>query len=354
MKFNHIIRCSALLIALFAITFSACKKNTEEEPPYFTEAELAELRANTCLTEGADDPYAMSETPESGVQDRAAGAKNKFWAPGSTLRVRFLNGSAAMQNKVFAYAEQWEAYANINFVRVTSGASDIRVKFGTEGNNSQVGINNRDISPNLQTMNLAFTTNTKNEDIQGTTLHEFGHALGLNHEQQQPLANIPWNVQAVYSFYMAPPINWTKDRIDRNILNKATWESSQHTAYDSKSIMQYKVDAKLTTNGFSIPDNNILSSTDKDFISKMYSSQRIRVRHAVNTTSPLTFWLNGIYHTLAANESLWVPAKTSGNQLSIWECVGSNCAWDGYVPTYGKNYKIVAQGSTGNLTLAND
>jgi len=352
MKRNHLLHASAFGLLLLAIGFASCKKNQDEEISYFTAAELADIRANTCLTEDADEPYAMSETPESGVQDRAAGAKNKFWEPGQTLRVRFLNGSTAMQNKVFAYAEQWEAYANINFVRVTSGASDIRVKFGTEGNNSYVGKDNVPISPNLQTMNLNFTSNTKEDYLRGTTLHEFGHALGLNHEQQQPLANIPWNIPAVYAFYQS--VGWSKQKTDFNVLNKSTWESSQHTAYDSKSVMQYSVDAKLTTNGFSIPENNQLSAIDKDFIGKMYYSQRIRVRHNVNTTGNLTFWLNGIYHTLKPNESLWVPAKTSGNQLSIWECPNGNCAWEGYTPAYGKNYKIVAVGSNGNLTLTND
>lgn len=351
MKFNRLFPCSAILIVLLALGFAACKKTADEDDTtsFFTSAELDNLRAKTCLTVGADDPYPMSETPEDGAQDRAAGAKNKFWSPGQTLRVRFLNGSTAMQNKVFAYAEQWETYANINFVRVSSGTAEIRVKFGAEGNNSYVGKDNLNIASNLQTMNLNFTSATKEDYLRGTTLHEFGHALGLNHEQQQPLANIPWNTQAVYAFYMS--VGWPKERVDQNILNKATWESSQHTSYDSKSIMQYSVDATLTTNGFSIPDNNQLSATDKDFISKMYSSQRIRVRHAVNTTNAITFWLNGIYHTLKPGESLWVPAKTADNQLSIWECVSGNCAWDSYKPTYGYNCKIVAQGSNGNLGL---
>ncbi len=47
------------------------------------------------------------------------------------------------------------------------------------------------------------------------------------------------------------------------------------------------------------------------------------------------------------------PAKTAGNQLGIWECIGSNCAWDNaYSPVLNVNYKIVSSGTTGNLTLA--
>lgn len=350
---NVFSRYSALMIVLFALAFTSCKKNQDDELTFtFSQAELAELRANTCLTVDADEPYAMSDSPESGVQDRATGVKNKFWAPGQTLRVRFLNGSAALQDKVFAYAKQWESFANIKFTRVSSGTAEIRIAFDKDGHWSYLGKENLNIPANQKTMNLEFNSSTKEEDIRGTTLHEFGHALGLNHEHQHPMASIPWNTQAVYAFYQS--IGWSKQKTDQNVLNKLTWESSQHTNYDSKSIMQYPVPANQTTNGFSIPANKQLSATDKDFIAKMYSSQRIRVRHNVNTTNVITFWLNGIYHTLKPGESLWVPAQTSGNQLSIWECVSGNCNWDGYLPAYGKNYKIVAQGSNGNLTLAYD
>lgn len=353
MKFNFLLQPFLFGLLLLVVIFTACEKNRDGETNYFSESELAALNANTCLTLDADEPYALSNTPGDGAQDRASGAKNKFWAPGQTLRVRFLNGSTSLQDKVFAYAEEWENYANINFVRVTSGTSDIRVLFSTDGNYSYLGRDNLGISQNSKTMNLDFTNTTSNDIIRRTSLHEFGHALGLNHEHQSPLATIPWNKPAVYDYYLRTG-NWSKEKVDAQVLNKETWESSQHTSYDPKSIMQYPVLAALTTDGSSIPWNTQLSTTDKDFIGKIYSSQRIRVRHSANTGSTITFWLNGIYHTLRPNESLWVPAKSSGNQLSIWECPYSNCAWDNYLPPYGYNYKIVAVGSTGDLKLAYD
>jgi len=356
MKFNYLLRCCLCLITLLGMSLGSCKKNTPDDTNYtFTPAELADLRAKICLTVGADDPYAMSDTPENGAQDRAAGAKNKFWEPGKILRVRFLNGSTTLQNKVFAYAEQWEAFANINFVRVASGTADIRVAFDPgKGNFSYLGKDNIDIPANQKTMNLEFNANTKGIDIEGTTLHEFGHALGLNHEQQQPLANIPWNVPAVYSFYGGAPNYWSKNEIDHNVLNKTAWVVSQHTNYDSKSIMQYSVDAKLTTNGFFIPENYQLSALDKEFIGKMYSTKRFRVRHAANTNTEIIFWVNGIYHTLKSGESLWVLAQTTSNKLSIWECINGNCNWDSYTAYYNNNFKIVTQSADGNLKLLYD
>ncbi|MDX2134660.1 MAG: M12 family metallopeptidase [Saprospiraceae bacterium] len=354
MTIHSFARLSVVLLAALAIGLTACQKDRPDEELEFafSEAELADLRANTCLTEDTEDGYDLSDTPEAGAQDRASGAKNKFWSPGQKLRVRFLNGTSALQDKVFNYAQEWEKYANVDFVRVSSGTAEIRIAFDKDGHWSYLGKDNLSIPSDKKTMNLEFTSSTPESQVRGTTFHEFGHVLGLLHEQQHPMSSIPWNVQAVYSYYAK--MGWDKKKVDQQVLNKNTWESSQHTNYDSKSIMQYPVPAQLTTNGFSIGTNSVLSSSDKDFITKMYSSSRIRVRHAANTSANITFWLNGIYHTLKPGESLWAPAKTSGNQFSVWECPNGACKWEDYAPAYGKNYKIVSAGSNGNLTLSVD
>ncbi len=340
---------------VFMLGFAACQKD-ELDPAavYFSDAELAEINDNTCLTVIPDDlATTFDETPPTeGIEERATGMKNKFWPTGGTIRVKFLNGSAYLQNKVMQYAEQWEQNANINLVKVTSGNSEIRVNFSSEGNFSVLGTDAQAVSQSQKTMNLALTDNSSEAIIRRKALHEFGHAIGLTHEHQSPLANIPWNVPAVYTFY--EQIGWTQQKVDQQILTKKTWAQTQHTDYDQQSIMQYPVAAQLTTNGFSITESTQLSTTDKNFIGRIYSNQKIKVRHAANTTYAITFWLYGIYHTIQPGESMWVPAKTSGNQLSIWECIGNNCAWDGYAPPYGYNYKIVSQGSNGNLTLAYD
>lgn len=357
MKHFFSLRPLALTIILAALCLSACHKDFEESEEgltfFFSESDLAELRTKTCLTKDADDSYALSETPEDGVSDRASGKKNKFWAPGQRIRVRFLNGSATLQNKVFAYAQQWESYANVDFVRVSSGTAEIRVAFDRDGHWSYLGKENLSIPANRKTMNLEFNEGTPDVEVRRTTLHEFGHALGLMHEHQHPMNNIPWNKSAAYAFYQKTQ-GWSRKEVDDNVLNKNTWESSQHTDFDAKSIMEYPVPQELTLGNYEIGWNTTLSSNDKYFIGQVYSDKRFRVRHAVSTSSTISFWLNGIYHTLKPGESLWVPAKTSNNQLAIWECVNGNCGWDSYSPPYGKNYRIVAQGSNGNLTLQYD
>lgn len=312
---------------------------------YFTADQIADLRANTCLTK---DIIVPAESGDE-VNDRASGLKNRYWTPGQEVRVRFLNGSAALQNKVFSYAKEWENYADIHFVKVTAGASEIRIMFeDKDGHWSYIGTENLSIEACEKTMNLALADNTPSTEIRRVVLHEFGHVLGMRHEHQQPLASIAWNTTAVYAYYAQQ--DWTKQDVDDQVLDKNSAESSQYTAFDAQSIMEYAVSAALTNNGSSIPWNTQLSATDKSFITLMYASQRIKIRHAATGyAASITFLLDGIYHTVKSGETLQVPVYSSGNQLSIRESSGS---WDsGYTPAYGKNYKIVRVGTGNDLTL---
>ena len=343
----------AAFCAAFLFTFMACQK-TEDLPAAFSDQEFAELVANTCLTEDPADLDYPAVSDSGAVEERATGLKGKFWTPGTTLRVRFLNGSTALQSKVMGYAKQWESFANIKFSQVSGGTAEIRVAFDNAGHWSYVGTDNLSIAATQKTMNLQFTASTTESEIRATTLHEFGHVLGLGHEHQNPTANIQWKTAAVYPYYAQ--MGWSQQKVNEQVLTKYQWPQTQHTNHDAQSIMQYPVPASLTTNNVGIAWNTQLSAIDKDFINRMYSSQRIRVRHAATTTAKITFALNGIYYTLSPGETVLAPAKTTGNQLGIWECVGTNaCGWDNaYAPVLNTNYRIVSSGTTGNLSLVKE
>lgn len=337
--------CPSFSAHLSEITEAQTSRNAQLLQ-YFNQSEIADLQENTCLTK------TLSDNGE-GLEERATGLKYKFWAPGTTIRVRFINGSTALQQKVFACAKEWESYADIHFSQVSSGTSDVRILFGQDGHWSYIGTDNKSIEACSETMSLQLTDVTSATEIRRVALHEFGHVLGMLHEHQQPLSSIPWNASAVYNYYAQQ--DWTRQEVDEQVLNKSSAETSQYTNFDAASIMEYPVPASLTTNGFSIGWNTQVSANDKNYINLMYSSQRMRIRHAATGyNANISFQLAGIYHTLKPGETLSVPALAGTNALAIWEqASGSSWAWDtGYAPVYGKNYKIVRVGTTNNLTLA--
>lgn len=338
-------RVSIFIVFIFLI--SSCQKESKEIQAGSTlsENELENIKQNFCSTVDLADFNDRTIVNESnGPELRAAGAKGKFWPSGQVLKVRFMNGSTSLQNKVLLYAKQWEYYANITFLKVTSGNSDIRVLFGDQGHNSYVGLDNKYIAQSLQTMNLQLTDKSDELSIKRASLHEFGHALGLMHEHQQPFANIPWNKPKVYEYYAATE-GWPKEKVDAQVLNSVGWGPEQHTSFDPKSIMEYAIPASLTTNGFSIPWNTDLSVLDKDFIGKIYSTNKIQLRHAANISGTITVNLNGVYSTLKKNEVLNLPANIRENTLNLWECP-SSCLWSSYGLTLGRRYKIVSASST--------
>ena len=88
---------------------------------------------------------------------RAISPIGKTWMNGSTLRVRFIGGSAAQRAKVEEQAGWWTAVANLNFDFDDAPNADIRISFdANDGAWSYIGTDCRSIPLNEATMNLGF------------------------------------------------------------------------------------------------------------------------------------------------------------------------------------------------------
>jgi hypothetical protein len=201
----------------------------------------------------------------------------KFWAPGQTLRVSFLDGDRLVKAKVRYYARKWLRFANLRFrfLPDPDAEADIRISFQQEGSWSAVG---RDALKRMwfpagePTMNYGWLTpDSTNEEYARVVLHEFGHALGLIHEHQTPAGGIRWNEAAVVRDLSGPPNNWDLATIRHNVLNKySAGTVSQFTAFDPKSIMLYAFPSSWTLDNMQFPSNKALSATDKSFIGERY------------------------------------------------------------------------------------
>lgn len=197
-----------------------------------------------------------------------------YWTNGSTIKVKFIGGSAYLRNRVKYYANKWTKYANLKFEYVDYGRSDLRISFVENGSSwSVIGKQALYVNADEATMNFGwFNDRTPEYEFQRTILHEFGHALGLLHEHQNPTGGIPWNEQAVYNHYRNTQ-GWDAQTTYQNVILKASRNETQFSAYDPQSIMHYPVSSHLTDGRYQVGMNDDLSPTDISFIADVYGGR---------------------------------------------------------------------------------
>ena len=204
------------------------------------------------------------------------------WVPGDEITVCFFEGDQAVRKRVADIAVEWTKYGNIAFDFGTDGQYptcdvntkyDIRVSFRGVGYSSFVGTDSLLIPAERQTLNLEDYDHAPPPDRKfvKTTLHEFGHALGYEHEHQSPLASCEDEFDWPLIYRTLP---WPKNKIDHNLRRLPNSSAYQISEYDKKSIMHYSLSARLFRNGAAsdcfIPPNYELSERDKVAMAMAY------------------------------------------------------------------------------------
>ncbi len=191
---------------------------------------------------------------------RAISPKNKQWINGSTIRVRFLEGTTADKAKVQEVATEWTRYANLKFDFTEDPTAQIRVSFDeNDGAWSYLGTDNLNIPIHAATLNLGWVD-------EGVILHEFGHMIGLAHEHSSPHGGIQWNEEVVIRELSGPPNFWDPETIRRNVFRKYGVDQIHGTEFDRESIMLYAFPAEWTLDGVGTQENEKLSDLDKQFV----------------------------------------------------------------------------------------
>lgn len=202
--------------------------------------------------------------------DYLAAARSMVWANGKVVRVAFLDGDASVRQKVEFYAHTWEKYANVRFDFGQDQNAEVRISFKGLGSWSRLGKDALNVAFGSPTMNYGWLRHdTADLEYERTVTHEFGHALGFIHEHQNPGGAIPWNKPVAMDWYKRSQ-GWTEAQVEHNLFRRYEVSSTQFSDFDKKSIMLYPIPPELTTNGFSVGFNQVLSDTDKAFAGMVY------------------------------------------------------------------------------------
>ena len=207
------------------------------------------------------------------LQTRAVAPIDKIWEAGSTIKIKFLNGTSDIQNKVKLYAEEWLEYACLKFeyVAATENA-DVKIGFNMDTRGmawSTIGTDCQLVPQNEPSLNFyKLELSTDEEDIKAEVLRSFGHVLGLGFEHQSPTSPIEFSPMApmFYTWFK----NLSTTDVDE-LLSKYNTAQTNYTDYDKYSIMVLPIDGSLLTQPpLGTTGNKILSDTDKEFIAELY------------------------------------------------------------------------------------
>ncbi len=200
------------------------------------------------------------------AEERAIGLQKPIFKSGETVYINFIDKKD--EKSIYPILQKYAfPFINLNFKigkqqpSITIDTSSVKPSIDIDGNT--IGIGTR--SPTIK----LWSTN------QGTVLHEFGHALGLKHEQTNPSPDnkIHWNVDEVMKKYKAK--KWDVKEIDRQIIQRDTSKNMLYTKFDPKSIMNYSItDPKLTTNHLILYRGKILSDGDKLWLKIKYGKKK--------------------------------------------------------------------------------
>lgn len=226
-------------------------------------------------------------------------SKGKLWKD-RNINIAFVSGTSEERELVKKFAMPWSKYANLNFhffdslSEAPGGRAHIRVQISERNGanpfagDSYVGTDSL-YSGTGYSMRIFIKPDEMMYLLRGVVLHEFGHALGLNHEHQHPERTYEFNEAKLQADCAKRGISYSQcDAIYTKTFSR--WENSFLT-YDPDSIMHYSLDRNYIKTG---PEEILnaaadLSLLDKIGIARIYpgkiSEEEIMAEHEAERSS---------------------------------------------------------------------
>lgn len=227
---------------------------------------------------------------EDGTASHLVSADEYMWKNGSVIKVGFLDGQPEWIDDVVEGASEWMKYANITFEwhkdpKDVPKDADELVTFShclepdpqyyarAAGPASSRFAHRGEFSVCLSAFVEEWNEGNK-KHAHASGIHEFGHILGLKHEQFNPNLSVHWDKDYVYEWCKKTQ-HWDKANCDAQVmmsLNKVMpeyhWRS---TPFDKDSIMFYGLpDPNFTVERMVFPQPLEISEMDKKAIGELY------------------------------------------------------------------------------------
>ncbi|MFO0617542.1 MAG: hypothetical protein U0414_33415 [Polyangiaceae bacterium] len=225
-----------------------------------------------------------------GSASHLVSADEIMWKNGSVIKVGFLDGEPEWIDDVVDGANEWTKYANITFEwhkdpKDVPKDADELVTFShcsepdpqyyarAAGPASSRFAHRGEFSVCLSAYVVEVADGNK-KHAHASAIHEFGHVLGLKHEQFNPNLSVHWDKDYVYEWCRKTQ-HWDKENCNAQVM--ATLDKIQPeyhwraTPFDKDSIMFYGLpDPNFTLERVVYPQPLELSDMDKKAIGEMY------------------------------------------------------------------------------------
>lgn len=248
-----------LITVLAVFLFCACQKEGMKSD---ISNEYASFKESLWMIKTVGNPPAT----------KATGEIDKFWQAGSTIRLKFLNGDAALQSKVMQYGALWLEFANLNFQYVSqTDSADVKISFDRDEKYiswATIGTDCKAIPQDESSLNFYGLAEETESGIKAEVLRGFGHILGLGFEHRNPGSPLVFADE----MDVADEYGLSATEVEQ-LINLYSTDQTNYTDYDKASIMTIAIPRALLTKETKIHKTNRnteLSDTDKSFITGIY------------------------------------------------------------------------------------